>query len=296
MDGAAGGSGIVIVRYLTGTIGYGILYLGSSNTSSADLAEYYVAGDKDIEAGDVVTISNTRVIARREATKQSLEITSPSERSRDDITTVDTKGVLRKATKAYDSKLIGIISTSPGLLMGSIDGDTGKKDKRMLALAGRVPVKIDPDSDPIEVGDFLTSSDTQGLAKKATRSGYVVGRALESWKSCANQAPESGAHQGCGAPAIEAFISLSYYMGDVDEHGDLQTFIVNSLKGEFSENRYASCNEVNVMDINIRQAEIDGKKPCTYSLVDGKEFDCIGNTFIGRLRIHSYVDTIVSIW
>ncbi|MEK7591929.1 MAG: hypothetical protein AAB508_00880, partial [Patescibacteria group bacterium] len=137
----------------------------------------------------------------------------------------------------------------------------GKKDKRMLALAGRVPVKIDPDSDPIEVGDFLTSSDTQGLAKKATRSGYVVGRALESWKSCANQAPESGAHQGCGAPAIEAFISLSYYMGDVDEHGDLQTFIVNSLKANSVKTDMLHVDGVNVMDrLNMQQAEIDELK------------------------------------
>ena len=45
--GGAGGSGIVIIRYLT----YGTLYLGATNTSSADLAEYYVSGDKNIEAG-----------------------------------------------------------------------------------------------------------------------------------------------------------------------------------------------------------------------------------------------------
>lgn len=37
-----------------------------------------------------------------------------------------------KADTPYDQKLIGIISTNPGV--------------RMLALSGRVPVKIDPDS------------------------------------------------------------------------------------------------------------------------------------------------------
>ena len=44
-DNGSGGkvaSGIVIVRYLT----YGTLYLGSTNTSSADLAEYYVSGGR----------------------------------------------------------------------------------------------------------------------------------------------------------------------------------------------------------------------------------------------------------
>src|SRR3989338_10624008 len=89
-----------------------------------------------------------------------------------------------KASKPYDGKVVGIISTNPGVLMGSIDGDTGKAEKRMLALAGRVPVKIDPDSPPIEIGDFLTSSTKPGLAMKATKAGYTVGKALENW-SCA---------------------------------------------------------------------------------------------------------------
>ncbi|MDP1722089.1 MAG: hypothetical protein Q8L37_02675 [Candidatus Gottesmanbacteria bacterium] len=36
---------------------YGTLYLGATNTSSADLAEYYVSGDSSIAAGDVVVIN-----------------------------------------------------------------------------------------------------------------------------------------------------------------------------------------------------------------------------------------------
>ena len=83
-----------------------------------------------------------------------------------------------KTSKPYDSKLIGIISTNPGVLMGSIDSSTGSEqaDKRMLALSGRVPVKIDPNSPPIEVGDFLTSSDKPGLAKKPPKQDILWGR------------------------------------------------------------------------------------------------------------------------
>ena len=43
--------------------GYGTFYISSTNTGNADLAEYYVTGDKTISAGDVLTISDTRVIA-----------------------------------------------------------------------------------------------------------------------------------------------------------------------------------------------------------------------------------------
>ncbi len=233
-DGGAGGSGIVIIRYPT----YGTLYLGSTNTSAADLAEYYVSGDKTIEAGDVVTISNIKYqIANSEGETEELV----------------SKGVLRKADKPYDPKLIGIISTSPGVLMGSIDGEN-KEDKRMLALAGKVPVKIDPDSPAIEVGDFLTSSTKPGLATKATHPGYIVARALESWTSCAHLASSSGAHQGCGAPTIEAFISLTYYMGDIDAFGNFRTLEVDTLKV----NNTLKVGGVNILDrLNKQQDEIN---------------------------------------
>lgn len=135
-----------------------------------------------------------------------------------------------KADTPYDRNLIGVISTSPGVLMGSVDG-TDQSDQRMLALAGRVPVKIDPDSPPIAVGDFLTSSTKHGLAMKATKPGYVVARALESW-------------QPGGPDRIKAFIQLTYYMGDIDPWGNFRTLEVDTLKV----NKTLEVGGVNVMD------------------------------------------------
>ena len=134
----------------------------------------------------------------------------------------DSKGILLKSNKSYDSKLVGVISTNPGVVLGSIDGDTGKSDKRQLALAGRVPVKIDPESEPIEVGDFLTSSIKPGFAKKATESGYVIGKALEKWT------PSTGS----GPSAIEVFINLIYKQ----ERSEIETLKddVRILKEEVS--------------------------------------------------------------
>ena len=229
--GGAGGSGIVIIRYPTTT--YGTLYLNSVDTSSADLAEYYVSGDKTIEAGDVVIISDSKY-----------QITD----SKDKTEELVSQGVLRKAEKAYDRKLIGIISTNPGVIMGSVDGDTGKQDKRMLALSGRVPVKIDPDSEPINIGDFLTSSTKPGLAMKATKAGYVVGRALENWK------PK-------GPSNIEAFVSLSYYMGDLTEKGDLRTLTADTIKANTVSTKTLDVGGVDVLDrMNKQQNEIDDLK------------------------------------
>jgi hypothetical protein len=51
---------------------------------------------------------------------------------------------------------------------------------RLVALAGRVPVKVSLENGPIEVGDLLTSaSSTPGVAMKATGPGRVIGMALE---------------------------------------------------------------------------------------------------------------------
>lgn len=196
--GAAGGGGVgrIFIKYRTFQSGttspsatvaqithnYGTLHIGSVNTAQADLAEYYVTGDREIEAGDVVSISPYRLLGNNEE-----EITS--------------QGVLRKTSTAYDSKLIGVISTAPGLTLGSIDGETGNQDQRALALSGRVPVKIDPDSEPISIGDYLTSSTKAGYAKKATQPGYVLGKALEYWNKDLNK------------PKIMTFVGLGYYNG-----------------------------------------------------------------------------------
>lgn len=245
-NGAAGGSGIVIIRY--GGINYGTLYLGSTNTSSADLAEYYISGDDSITAGDVVAISNQEVRIRNQGETEEV---------------VTTKGVLRKARHPYDPNIIGIISTNPGVIMGSIDGDTGKKDKRMLALSGRVPVKIDPESPPIAVGDFLTSSTKPGFAMKANKQGYVVGRALEAWdcrSTRTEQIPTNGTNRGC-QPTIEAFLSLSYYMGELTEKGDLRTFMADTIKANTVSTKSLDVGGVDVLDrLNKQQTEIDNLK------------------------------------
>jgi hypothetical protein len=51
-----------------------------------------------------------------------------------------------------------------------------------VALSGRVPVNMAPDSEPVSAGDYLTTSGTYpGKATKATGTGYVIGKALASW-------------------------------------------------------------------------------------------------------------------
>jgi hypothetical protein len=109
---------------------------------------------------------------------------------------------LIKSSTPYDTKVIGILSnnysdfTSTGYHIIA-DSDNPKP----VALSGRVPVKIAPDSEAIQPGDFLTTSSTPGRATKATQAGQVIGKALDSWDSAS------------GKDQIIVFVEQGYFNG-----------------------------------------------------------------------------------
>jgi hypothetical protein len=70
----------------------------------------------------------------------------------------------------------------------------------LVALAGRVPVKVSTENGPILPGDYLTQSSEPGVAMKATNPGIVVGKALESY-------------DGLAEGKVMAFVNLSYFPG-----------------------------------------------------------------------------------
>ena len=99
---------------------------------------------------------------------------------------VTADGFLEPSTRAYDSRVAGVVSGAgayrPGIRLDSAeDGDeTGRAP---VALVGKVVCKVDADPEPIEVGDMLTTADTPGHAMKATDRdrafGAIIGKALE---------------------------------------------------------------------------------------------------------------------
>jgi len=120
----------------------GNLYLGANLT---DLAEY-IFSEGDIEIAEVVVISDNMKV--------------------------------KKSSKAYDKKVVGVISTAPAAVFGE-----GKGDVR-LAISGRVPVKVTNENGNIESGDLLTTSSTAGYAMKCDNIfncfGNIIGKALTS--------------------------------------------------------------------------------------------------------------------
>lgn len=88
---------------------------------------------------------------------------------------------------AYDTRVAGVISEMPGILLGEA-GD----GKVKVATTGRVKVKVDATKKPVQVGDLLVTSDKEGVAMKSEpldlggvpihRPGTLIGKALEPLK------------------------------------------------------------------------------------------------------------------
>lgn len=88
------------------------------------------------------------------------------------------------STKAYDTAVAGVISDSPGVILGE-----GGTDKLKVATTGRVKVKVDATRGAVKVGDLLVTSDVEGVAMKSVevelggvrlhRPGTIIGKALE---------------------------------------------------------------------------------------------------------------------
>jgi hypothetical protein len=88
------------------------------------------------------------------------------------------------STSAYDTRVAGVISHQPGIVLGE-----QAEGRVLVATTGRVKVKVDAGSGPINIGDLLVTSDKPGVAMKSVpaeiggvrihRPGTLIGKALE---------------------------------------------------------------------------------------------------------------------
>jgi hypothetical protein len=93
------------------------------------------------------------------------------------------EGKLERSQKAYDRRVVGVISGAgdykPGIVLDKQQSD---KIRKPIALLGKVYCRVDTQYGAIEVGDQLTTSFTPGHAMKAEDPlkafGAVIGKAL----------------------------------------------------------------------------------------------------------------------
>jgi hypothetical protein len=95
---------------------------------------------------------------------------------------------VQESDRAYDIRVVGVVSDRPGILLGE-----GGDDKVKVAHSGRVKVKVDATFGAIAAGDLLVSSSIPGYAMRSEpvkigdanmhRPGTILGKALESLDS-----------------------------------------------------------------------------------------------------------------
>lgn len=78
--------------------------------------------------------------------------------------------------RSYNPNMYGVVTTTP-----SIYFDNSAVGSYPVVSNGKAYVLVKGGSDPIKVGDYITSSDTLGVGQKAQKSGYVLGTALEDY-------------------------------------------------------------------------------------------------------------------
>ncbi len=157
------------------------------NTAAADVAEKYQVSDGSIESGDIVSLQSDKPLFVQKAQQQG--------------------------------NLLGVVSTAPGVLLGSLNSPTEASTSRPIALSGRVPTKVNLEGGPISIGDKITVSSIAGVGKKAMTSDQTIGIALENY----NGEPEKNGK-------ILVFVSLGHQQ--VSPSGEISDAIFDKLLGQ----------------------------------------------------------------
>ncbi|MFA9288775.1 MAG: beta strand repeat-containing protein, partial [Weeksellaceae bacterium] len=224
-------------------------FLIAFKSSGADLAESYNTRDKSIKPGDVVSVDPTL------------------------------KNGVKKSTGAYDEKVLGIVPTQPGIVLSDGSPPVGTKSV-LLALAGRVPVKVNLENGPIKAGDYLTTSSIPGEAMKATKSGIAIGKALEDYNGSSSTIFEEG--------KVMTFVELGYYSPDIklNADGNLDVVVENDKyvakytdgstieqKGGFAEAVIASLTsgKIDVKELFLGDIDVRAKLEELIAAQDGNQ-------------------------
>ena len=83
--------------------------------------------------------------------------------------------VIKPCNTEYSTDIVGVYVANPGVLLDNLSIPEGKP----VLASGKAFVQASVASGAIKIGDYLTTSKTAGKVVKATKSGYILGIALE---------------------------------------------------------------------------------------------------------------------
>jgi hypothetical protein len=100
------------------------------------------------------------------------------------VVVVDDSGQLRPCDEDYDGRVVGIVAGAGQYRPGIVLDRKGGRNRLPVAMIGKTYCWVDADSEPVRVGDLLTTSGTKGHAKRASDRprafGSVIGKALQT--------------------------------------------------------------------------------------------------------------------
>lgn len=115
------------------------------------------------------------------------------------------------SSKDYDPALYGVIVSDPSLTLNEISSTT-----RAVVTSGQVLVRVSSHNGKIHLGDLITSSTDKGVGQKATKSGHVLGKALQDF-------PASGQNDTIGT--IPVLVNINYNQISAQSEGLTQAGI-----------------------------------------------------------------------
>lgn len=167
-------SGTADIAYTTGNVG-----IGGPPTTTANL-KLQVTGNAQFNG----TVTGTNIVANYQDVAEWVPAPAPLPSGTVVILDTEYNNQVTASTHAYDTKVAGVVSEMPGLLLG-IAGE----NKVKVATTGRVKVKVDATKGAIKVGDLLVTSDKPGVAMRSEpieiqgrflhSPGTIIGKALE---------------------------------------------------------------------------------------------------------------------
>ena len=161
------------IHYTAGNVAIG--------TSVAPVAKLHVQGDARITTNLVV---DGNIAAKYQDLAEWVPAAEQLARGTVVVLDATKSNQVTSSNTSYDTRVAGVISEQPGITLGE-KGD----NKVLVATTGRVRVKVDATTGPIEIGDLLVTSDREGFAMKSMpieigsarihRPGTLIGKALE---------------------------------------------------------------------------------------------------------------------
>jgi F0F1-type ATP synthase membrane subunit c/vacuolar-type H+-ATPase subunit K len=124
-------------------------------------------------------------------------------------------GIYSLSTKDYENAIFGVITNNS--IVSMEDNTIPPESSRKIISSGQAFVRVSPVNGNIKKGDYVTTSTIKGVGMKATKSGNVVGIALQDYESTDKD----------GTDSILVFINIqSVYI-----ENNIRVNLVEALRG-----------------------------------------------------------------